>query len=52
MIPSFSGAAEQDRRKRLGLSEATVCSYVSEISTALGYMNCGEFTITASKAGY
>ena len=38
--------------KRLGLSEATVRSYISEIFTALGYTNRGELTITAIKAGY
>lgn len=38
--------------KRLGLSEATVRSYISEIFTTLGYTNRGELTITAIKAGY
>jgi DNA-binding NarL/FixJ family response regulator len=38
--------------KRLGLSEATVRSYISEIFAALGYTNRGELTITAIKAGY
>ncbi|NMM94693.1 response regulator transcription factor [Bifidobacterium oedipodis] len=38
--------------KKLGLSEATVRSYISEIFTALGYTNRGELTITAIKAGY
>ncbi|MGE8597517.1 LuxR C-terminal-related transcriptional regulator [Bifidobacterium bifidum] len=38
--------------KRLGLSEATGRSYLSEIFTALEYTNRGELTITAIKAGY
>lgn len=38
--------------KRLGLSEATVRSYISEIFTTLEYTNRGELTITAIKAGY
>lgn len=38
--------------KKLGLSEATVRSYISEIFAALGYTNRGELTITAIKAGY
>ena len=38
--------------KRLGLSEATARSYISEIFTTLGYTNRGELTITAIKAGY
>lgn len=38
--------------KKLGLSEATVRSYISEIFTTLEYTNRGELTITAIKAGY
>ena len=38
--------------RRLGLSEATVRSYISEIFAALGYTNRGGLTITAIKAGY
>lgn len=38
--------------KKLGLSETTVRSYISEIFTELGYTNRGELTIDAIKAGY
>lgn len=38
--------------RELGITEATVRSYISEIFTATGFTNRGELTITAVKAGY
>lgn len=37
---------------KLGVTEATVRSYISELFTATGYNNRGELTIVAIKAGY
>ncbi|WP_166985294.1 response regulator transcription factor [Canibacter zhoujuaniae] len=38
--------------RELGITEATVRSYISELFTATGFTNRGELTITAIKAGY
>ncbi|WP_353065693.1 response regulator transcription factor [Arcanobacterium hippocoleae] len=38
--------------RQLGITEATVRSYISELFTATGFTNRGELTITAIKAGY
>lgn len=50
--PAHPALPNKTIAKRLGLSEATVRSYISEIFAALGYTNRGELTITAIKAGY
>nr|DAG19118.1 MAG TPA: response regulator [Caudoviricetes sp.] len=38
--------------RQLGVTEATIRSYTSELFTATGFTNRGELTITAIKAGY